>query len=89
MQTASKENTTKDLLVNPKINLYTMPLACVITCINLNKTKTLSSVPSNSSSEVPLLPARSFSSKNFAISSAGRFCYAENKTELLEIFEQK
>jgi len=50
-----------------------------ITWINLNKTKTLSSVPSNSSSEVPLFPARSFSSKNFAISSAGRFYQMENK----------
>jgi len=50
-----------------------------ITWINLNKTKTLSSVPSNSSSDVPLFPARSFSSKNFAISSAGRFYQMENK----------
>lgn len=45
----------------------------VSTCINLNRTNTLSSVPSNSSSEVPLFPARSFSSTNLAMSSAGRF----------------
>jgi len=47
--------------------------------MNLNKTRTLSSVPSNSSSEVPLLPARSLSSKNLAINSAGRFCHVKKK----------
>ena len=59
-----------ELLVNPIVKL---------TWINLNKTKTLSRVPSNSSSEVPLFPARSFSSRNFAISSAGRFYKKKHK----------
>lgn len=56
-----------------------------VTCINLNITNTLSSVPSNSSSDVPLLPARSLSSKNFAINSAGRFY--QNKIQIYITFE--
>mmetsp|Transcript_21859 Transcript_21859/g.74294 ORF Transcript_21859/g.74294 Transcript_21859/m.74294 type:complete len:200 (-) Transcript_21859:927-1526(-) len=39
-----------------------------------NSVRTRSSVPSSSSSVLPLLPDRSLASTNFATSSAGRFC---------------
>lgn len=60
-----------------------------LTCINLKRTKTLSNIPSNSSSDVPLLPARSFSSRNFAISSAGRFCQHEPNIMFYSVTERK
>lgn len=60
-----------------------------LTCINLKRTKTLSNIPSNSSSDVPLLPARSFSSRNFAISSAGRFCQHEPNIMFYSVTEKK